>query len=126
MKKGLIALLIFCLFYACTPYDSNKVNKQLLQGTWLLQDLYYISSDSILISEYKPKDSVTLLFDEDNYKEYIGVSHETVDLMFNVSDYRIMFYQDSSIYDWTNIEALSPDSLVLSKANRIWKYKKIK
>lgn len=125
MRNTLILLLLLSCVVACTPYNSDKVNKQLLQGRWLMQDTYYISSDSSIISEYSPGDSIILLFDEDRYKEYFSNGGKEINLRFDISDYRIMFYKDSSIFDWTNIDVLSPDSLVLSKANRIWQYKKI-
>lgn len=125
MKCGLILLFISGLLAACTPYDSNKTNKSLLQGNWLMKDTYYVSSDSSIISEYRPNDSIILSFDEDHYREYLRSGGREINLRFDVSDYRIMLYKDSSIFDWTNIEVLSSDSLVLSKANRVWQYQKI-
>lgn len=126
MKKGLLSFVILCLWCACTPYNSNKTNKDLLQGEWLMIDTYYISSDSTIISEYIPTDSILLRFDAGQYTEYLSGDHKEINLRFNVSEFRIMFYKDSSIYDWTNIDILTADSLVLSKANRIWQYRKIK
>lgn len=98
----------------------------MLQGEWSLYDMYYVSSDSTFISEYNPTDSIVLLFDGNSYKERTPIGENDEKLRFNVIDYRIIFHQDSSIYDWTNIEVLSADSLILTKANRIWKYKKVK
>lgn len=126
MKKGVVLFIILCLYGACTPYDGNKVNNDLLQGEWMMVDMYYILSDSTIVSEYKPNDSILLQFDGNEYLEYIRSENKRINLKYNVLDYRILLYKDSSIYDWTNIDILTPDSLVLSKANKIWQYKKVK
>lgn len=117
-------LFIISISFACVPYDSNKTNTKLLQGKWLMSDMYYIASDSSVIDEYEPKDSIILYFEENNYWEYLSSNAKNTSLNFEVSDYRIVFYKDSSIFDWTNINLLTPDSLVLSKANRTWRYTK--
>lgn len=126
IKKGQnILFFIFLLFTVCTPYDSDRTNVELLQGQWLMTAMYKEAQDSAYIPEYLPEDSIILSFEGNNYAEYMGESSKKLDLTFDVHNYRIILHRDSSIYDWTDIEILTKDSLVLSKVDYKWQYKKI-
>lgn len=110
---------------ACKPYDANEVNRQLLQGKWILTDANYPNKDSIEINY--SKEITYLTFKQDSCIEYLYNLENETRYKFDVDDYTLKLFQDSIIVGQLEILALSGDSLILGGQSEWYrKYKKTK
>ena len=128
MNRLLIVVSFFtaCIFFACTPYDSNKKNIDLLQGRWMMTNLYHVADDdSTLVPESISPDSIILSFVGNEYIEYLTASQRQYNLTYDIYNYKMILYKNGTISDWFDIDVLTPDSLVLGKLDYKWQYKKI-
>lgn len=127
MKKSRLFILLIISFYfaACKPYDANEVNRQLLQGKWILTDANYPNKDSIEI-DYS-KEITYLIFKGDSCIEHLSNLRNETRYKFDVDDYTLKLFQDSTLIGQLDILALSGDSLILGGQSEWYrKYKKIK
>ena len=55
MKYCSVISFLFILFFtiSCTPYNSDNVNKQMIQGTWKLIDVEHSVYDSVYVNYAK-------------------------------------------------------------------------
>lgn len=97
----------------------------MLQGGWLMHEMYREEEDSTFIPDFLPEDSVILQFEGNSYTEFFGKDDRKLGLTFDVYDYRLILYRNDTIYDWINIDVLTEDSLVLSKVDYKWQYKRV-
>lgn len=119
-------LFVFFLFtiIACTPYDSNKVNTNLLQGKWLKIDKYQIKNDTLAIPATL-MDTTSLTFDRKSCSEYIFELKTTSTFNYKIQNYRLFLYRNDTLVNWFSIKSLANDSLVIEQGGIQLKYKKI-
>lgn len=119
-------IAITCLLIACTPYDSNKVNTDLIQGKWQLVDIknFDQAQDSILI-DYS-KDITFLIFDDNTFIQQMPDLKDTLILNFRIHDYHLYLLKDSLTVNKLSIDSLTVEKLVLSQKNDTHIYKRIK
>lgn len=117
-------MLILFSIAACTPYDSNKVNTNLLQGKWLKIDRFQIKNDT-LANPTTLMDTTALTFDKESCSEYIFELKTTNTFSYKVQNYRLFLYRNDTLVNWFSIKTLANDSLVIEQAGIQLKYKKI-
>lgn len=124
MKYRLLGFLFFIfLLYACKPYDSDEVNRQLLQGKWMLLKPDYADRDSVasgIGQEY-----TYLSFDADTCREDMPDLHIRSTYIFKVNDFTLNLYARDSLINTLRILRLTNDSLTLSKDADRWRYKRV-
>lgn len=119
----LFAFFLFTII-ACTPYDSNKVNTNLLQGKWLKIDKYQIKNDTLAIPATL-MDTTSLSFDRESCSEYIFELKKTSTFNYKIQNYRLFLYRNDTLVNWFSIKSLANDSLVIEQGGIQLKYKKI-
>lgn len=122
--------IVKCIFFvsiiyfsACTPYNSDKVNHQLIQGKWELVGVDHIAYDSIGI-DYT-KEQTLLIFDDNECIQIMTDIKDTMRFSFSIKNYDLSLYKDSILITSLGISALSQDSLALNLNGREHEYKKI-
>ncbi|MDU1889428.1 MAG: hypothetical protein E6767_01955 [Dysgonomonas sp.] len=122
IKLGIVSLLIIAISYCCTPYNSDKVNTELLQGKWVLTDV----NDSVLdtINVDYTKELTFLLFSKDSCIQIMPDIKDTTFLSFNVHNYKLNFFSNNKQINQLQIDVLTKDSLVLSQYQNWHKYKR--
>lgn len=110
-------------FASCTPYNSDQVNTKLIQGKWLLVEADRAVFDTIEV-DYT-KDLTYLIFEGNKCSQYMSDWEDTIDFSYTIHDYELDLYKDSIPFRKLIINALAPDSLVLSFKEDKWKYKKL-
>lgn len=97
---------------ACTPYDSNKVNNELIQGKWQLIDVDHEVYDTIAV-DYS-RELTYLAFVGDTCTQYMPDLRDTLMWAFTIHDYRLILLKDSSSIIRFEIDSLTDRTLVLS------------
>lgn len=125
MKKSLTLIFILSLF-SCTPFDSNKLNKELIQGRWIQEQIFTENGDSIVIPEdYHSKN--TLYFWGDSCHEVLEDIDTVSDRLFrfDINSYILSLDEKDYPINYLKIAKLTEDSLILQLNSRVYKYKKI-
>lgn len=125
MKKHQLSLLSFIilLFFSCTAYDSDRVNRQLIQGKWMLVDVNDRIYDTVFVDYHK--EITYLLFEGDKCTELLQDLNDTTHFNFNIRDYSLNLYKDSLLISIFAITTLTKDSLTLSVDKSHRRYIKI-
>ncbi len=126
IKHCIVALSVFILlFYACKPYDSDLVNKQLLQGYWKLSKIEHLTNDSTI--SYPLKDTTIFIFKNDSNYVYHINQQDTASYKFSINNYNIETCQkdDMTSNKYTEIKLLTNDTLILKINNTQWVCKRI-
>lgn len=126
--KNLSIIIVACLsvlftIAACTPYDSNRVNKELVQGKWQLVDVEHELYDTIAV-DYA-SELTYLIFEEDTCIQYMPDLNDTLKLMFSIRDFQLAFIKDSLVVSKFNIDSLTDYKLVLSQSEGERVYKRV-
>lgn len=127
MKKNYFLIIwsitfIIATSWSCTPYDSNKVNYELIQGKWLLMDVDRELYDSVTV-DYT-KELTFLVFKDHDCIQYMPDWMDTLKFTFAIENYKLHLYKDSALFRSLTINSLSADSLILSVKENEWIYKK--
>lgn len=124
MRYYSILILSFILFFviSCTPYNSNEVNKELIQGTWRLIDVEHSVYDSVFI-DYS-KEQTYLIFKGDSCREYMQDLKDTLNLAFLIKDYHLAFTSNDTIIGRFSIDSLTDKTMILSFESNMRIYKK--
>lgn len=122
MQKQLlfITIIIGIISTSCSYYDSNAVNKNLLQGRWILKAT---DKDSAFVNYHG--DSILFIFKGDTCTERIINTEHEENYLMKINNYQLELSLNTDIVDRFNIIFLSSDSLVLGKNKNWWQYKKI-
>lgn len=124
MKKSLTLIFILSLF-SCSPFDSNKLNKELIQGKWVQEQIISVNGDSIVIPEdYNSENS--LYFWGDSCIEILE-NMDTVSnrlFRFDINSYILSLEETDFPINYLKIAKLTEDSLILQLSSRVYKYKK--
>ncbi len=118
-------ILILFLFSFCTPYNSNKVNYEMIQGKWLLTNSKHakVEIDTVFIDF--EKEQIMLTFEDNKCTQYMPYMNDTLEFTFYIDDYKLALYKDTSWINTFGIVALTQDSLILLNNTTLRKYKKI-
>lgn len=126
MKKYILILSLLILLpvflLSCKPYNSNEVNRQLLQGSWKLiatNNLERDSSDAGLHIDFD------IRFEGDSCCEYARDFNRLTKYKFLIDDFSLDLFNNDSLVSKINITTLTKDSLTLSQLRTWWVYKKI-
>ncbi|MDH6307668.1 hypothetical protein M2451_000117 [Dysgonomonas sp. PFB1-18] len=117
-------MLLTAVFTFCTPYSSDKMNMQMIQGRWMLVDTRHATKklDTVYI-DYN-KQQTFIVFNKDTFTQYMPYLNDTVTLTFNIHEYMLSLNNDSVRSNTFSIVSLTADSLILKNKNSIRKYKK--
>lgn len=115
---------VICVIVSCTPYNSNRVNEQLIQGKWQLMDVEHDVYD--IISVDYTKEQTYLEFEGDSCIQYMPDLKDTLMLFFSIRDYQLAFFHDSLMVSRFSIDSLNEKKLVLSHNSNQRVYMKIK
>lgn len=122
MNKLLILFLVIYCFYYCTPFDSNKLNQDLIQGLWIQTEIITLDQDSTLFAGNELQNiNATLVFNNDSCIETID-STKTRKYSFEIKDYFIKLEEKGKPDTYLVINKLTKDSLLFQAGNRILKY----
>lgn len=120
-------IILFFIFIgilpACTPFDSNKANKKLLQGNWVLYDLDAQLGDDTVFVNYI-QDTAIIIFEKDSCYDYFVKTNVLNSYSFAIDNYELSTYINDSLITKLDILALSDDSLVLGRKSVKFKYRK--
>ncbi|MBK5721931.1 hypothetical protein JGH11_13710 [Dysgonomonas sp. Marseille-P4677] len=116
-------LISIFTFVNCTPYNSDKVNTDLIQGKWLLIEADRSVYDTVEV-DYT-KDLTYLIFEEDRCRQYMSDWKDTMEFIYTIHNYELTLYKDSIPFRMLDIKTLTSDSLVLSFKDDKWEYKKL-
>lgn len=108
----IISFLVAYVIVSCTPYNSNEVNKQLIQGKWLLMDVEHDVYDTISVDYIR--EETYLSFEGDSCIQYMPDLKDTLNLSFSIKDYQLAFFKDSLIVGKFSIDSLTDKKLILS------------
>lgn len=114
---------ILFVLSCCTPYDSNKVNKELLNGKWVLTDVDHSNYDTIKV-DYT-NELTYLLFKQDSCIQVMPDLQDTSYFSFRVHNYEIQLLQKNNPVGRLEIDILTKDSLVLLRDSNRYQYKRI-
>lgn len=126
MYKKVFITAIVCIFIACTSYNSNKVNTELIQGKWQLVDIEHSSHEYDTLSIDYLEEITLLRFDGDKCIQYMPDLGDTLNFTFAIHDYKLMLYKDNVFINRLNIDSLTSDKLVLSQTDSEHIYRKIR
>lgn len=126
MRKILFISSIIYIFVTCTPYNSDKVNTELIQGKWQLMDTKNHKDKLDTVQIDYSEEFTYLIFKGNKCIQYMPDLADTLDFTFSIYDYKLTLYKDSIYINKLNIDSLSSDKLVLSQENSEHIYKKIK
>lgn len=126
MKNYLLLIIIIFCFSCCTPFDSDRLNKKLIQGRWEQVDV--ISSDADSVFADREMHSATFLqFRGDSCFETLR--RADVDrnryFQFDVNSYVVSLKETDHPTNYLVIAKLTADSLVFQVGSRILKYKRV-
>ena len=121
-KKILLALFVLLIAYACTPFDSNKRNKELIQHTWRQVELVYPNQEGDSLITERPKGLTTLIFDTDTCIERLNDINTAIKYSYDIKDYVLKLEKDSANINYLDIQKLTSDSLILHINYRLLKY----
>lgn len=122
-----LSVILFFIFMgvlpACTPFDSNKANKKLLLGNWVLYDLdTHLDDDTIFLSYMQ--DTAIIMFEKDSCYDYFVKPNMLNSYSYVIDNYELSTYINDSLISKLDILALSDDSLVLGRKSVKFKYRK--
>lgn len=123
-KRVLVLFFLTVLLGSCTPYNSSEKNKELLQGKWLLKEIYYTytgSSETNLLY-----DTVSYTFIGDTIIEQVNDNTPQKGII-NIKGYALEL-QDSD-GEFVNFQILLLNDSVFSMRssnNNIWSFEKEK
>ncbi|MBD8390122.1 hypothetical protein [Dysgonomonas sp. BGC7] len=119
-------ILITFIYLQCTPYNSDKVNHQLIQGKWMLVEADHNNKilDTVKV-DYQNNQTI-LVFDDNNFTQYMPDLNDTINLRFLIKDYSLALLKDTIFVNTFSIKQLTQDSLILSQETNKRIYKKIK
>jgi len=127
MKYRLIKTLattFVCAFFACTSYNSDKANTELIQGKWLLVDVDHSIYDTITV-DYS-NEQTFLIFEGSKCIQYMPDLNDTLDLTFSIHNFQLVLYKDSIPLSKFMIDTLTTEELILSHEKSERLYKKIR
>lgn len=129
MDKYCIIVLLLCVTFisGCTPYDSDAVNKHLLQGYWRLDGIYYETDSTILA--YPIQDTSVFFFKNDSCYFHRTLTDSVIKYRYEVNNYKITTYltdSDTLQSNGRDILLLSNDTLILGMNRVQWEYVKVK
>lgn len=109
----------------CTPYNSNKVNYETIQGKWMLVDAHHAMEKVDTVFMDFEKEQTILLFEDNKCTQYMSYMNDTLTFTFYIDDYKLALYKDTVPINVFGIVALTQDSLILLNNVTLRKYKKI-
>jgi len=126
MKKfrylTIIIPFISIIFSLCTPYNSNKVNTDLIQGRWLLVDSEHAKQEfDTLFIDYE-KERIILNFDQNKCIQYLPYMQDTLVFDFYIHNYKLSISKGNIPVNTFGIVALTKDSLILLNNTTLRKY----
>jgi len=128
MKKFIYTVItvlsIIFTFSVCTPYNSNKVNYEMIQGKWILVDAHHAEKRIDTAFLDFEKEQTILLFEDNKCFQYMPYINDTLTFTFYINDYKLSLYKDSVPVNTFGIIALTQDSLILLNNTTLRKYKK--
>ena len=124
MKKYLLSTLLVLCFACCTPFDSNNLNKRMIQGRWEQVNIIPLDNDSISTDD-SALSTMILDFRGDSCFETFSDADSNRHFGFMISSYVIRLEEANRPTSHLVIAKLTDDSLVFRTDSKILKYKKI-
>lgn len=113
-KLCFVSSLLVTLFSFCTPYDSDKVNYRLIQGTWILADSEHDNSAIDTVKVDYSKEKTLLVFEEGRCVQLMPDLKDTINFTYQIKSFDLRLYRDDVPNSTFNITLLTADSLILT------------
>jgi len=123
-RINIILVIVFLLssFTHCKSFDSDEVNRRLIQGKWRLVDAKQAVRDSVKIDLNDLQ--ISLMFKGDTcIQDLTGL--KTTEYTFSIHNYTLLLFRDSVFENKLEINKLTEDSLIFTQdKERCWIYTK--
>lgn len=112
--------LFIAAFTQCDGFDSDKMNKHLVQGKWRLVDAKQLVNDTAKINLNDLE--ISLMFKGDTcIQDLTGL--KTTLYTFSIHNYTLLLFKDSVFENRLEINKLTEDSLIFTQdKERHWIY----
>lgn len=116
-------VILICILSSCKRFDSDTLNRQMIQGKWRLVDVERKAYDSVKI-DYTQQVTY-LIFDGDKCtQDMVGLT--TSNYRFTIHNYMLTLYVDSVFDNRLEINTLTRDSLIFTQGkDSQWTYIKM-